>query len=212
LLASDERLRNRGELNWIDAVYGLLAGRGQLHDRAALSSAAGLVGKQLRQDDPPSRWYLDKNPLNFRYLNLIAAIFPNAKIIHCRRGLRDTTLSLWMQHFAHPDLGFSYDFSNIAAFVEGQRRLMAHWRDTLPLEFFDLEYESLVSGPGEVLQRLRNFLGMPADAMTGDTRDQQTITTASVWQVRQPLHTGSIGRWIDYAGYLPELEQVSENQ
>lgn len=208
LLARDGQLRNRGELNWVDAMYKLLATQGTLHDRAALSVVAGLVGAQLRQDDSPARWYLDKNPLNFRYLNLVAALFPNAKVIICRRNLRDTALSLWRQHFAHADLGFSYDFSSIAAFLKGHDRLLAHWRDTLPLEFFDLEYEALATEPGETLRALRNFLGMTADGNERGTQVKQVVTTASVWQVRQPIYTSSIGRWADYAEYLPELERM----
>jgi hypothetical protein len=29
-----------------------------------------------------------------------------------------------------------------------------------------------------------------------------TVKTASVWQVRQPLHTKSIGRWRNYAAFV----------
>lgn len=209
LLGRDEQLRNRGELNWIDAMYRHLTAQGGLHNHAALKTVAGLVRAQLRQDDPPARWYLDKNPLNFRYLDLVAALFPNARVIHCRRGLRDTALSIWMQYFAHADLGFSYSFSDIRAFVDGHDRLMDHWRATLPLEFFDLKYEELITKPDETLRSLHRFLGMPDVGVKNIVpAAKQAITTESVRQARQPLYTGSIDRWRTYAEYLPELEQM----
>lgn len=207
LLARSGDLRNRGELNWIDAMYHLLDRQGRLHDRDALATTSAMVHSQLRRDDPPAGWYLDKNPLNFRYLDFIAAMFPGAKIIHCRRGRRDTALSLWTQRFAHADLGFTYDFSDIAAFMEGHDRLIEHWRRSLPLAWFDMDYEALVENPEEMLRGMRHFLGMPDGfAMTGP--GTQAITTASVWQVRQPLYASSIDRWRAYAAYLPELERM----
>lgn len=206
LLARSGELRNRGELNWIDAMYRLLDRQGRLQDRGALASTSAVVRSQLRRDDSPVGWYLDKNPLNFRYLDFIAAMFPGAKIIHCRRERRDTALSLWTQHFAHADLGFTHDFSDIVAFMEGHDKLVAHWRRTLPLAWFDLEYETLVKNPDETVHGMQRFLGMPEGCGMDNPADRQVITTASVWQVRQPLYTGSIGRWRTYAEYLPELE------
>ena len=208
LLARSGELRNRGELNWIDAMYHLLDKQGRLRDHDALASVGAVVRAQLHRDDPPVGWYLDKNPLNFRYLDLIAAIFPGAKVIHCRRGRRDTALSLWTQRFAHADLGFTYDFSDIAVFMEGHDKLIEHWRRNLPLAWFDLEYETLARNPEQTVHDLRRFLGMPDDGATANTVDKQAITTASVWQVRQPLYTSSIGRWRAYVEYLPELERM----
>jgi hypothetical protein len=34
------------------------------------------------------------------------------------------------------------------------------------------------------------------------------ISTASTWQVRQPVHARSAGRWREYAAYLPELLRI----
>lgn len=208
LLARNGELRNRGELNWIDAMYHLLDRQGRLHDRDALASTSAIVRSQLRRDDPPVGWYLDKNPLNFRYLDFIAAMFPGAKIIHCRRGRRDTALSLWTQRFAHADLGFTYNFSDIAAFMEGHDRLIEHWRAASPLAWFDMDYETLVENPEETVRSMRHFLGMPDSRAMAEPADTQAITTASVWQVRQPLYDSSIGRWRAYAAHLPELERM----
>lgn len=209
LLGRDEQLRERGELNWIPAMYEHLAEQGKLYDRAALSKVAQFVTAQMRRDDTPAHWYLDKNPLNFRYLDFIAALFPQARIIHCRRNLRDTALSLWTQHFAHADLGFCYDFSSIAQFAHGHDRLMSHWREVLEVPILALEYEAVATDAGSALGGIAKSLGLSAPPSTPNASAMpRTIVTASVWQARQPVYTRSIDRWKNYAAYLPEIERL----
>ena len=151
--------------------------------------------------------YIDKNPLNFRHLDLIQALFPNARIVHCRRSERDTALSLWQQHFAHDDLAFSHRFDSISLFIKGYDRLIAHWRESLALPCLDVRYEAMVADEAGELQRLGQFLDLP-HMPDGAPAASSTITTASVWQARQPTYLHSIGRWKNYAAHLPELEQL----
>ena len=207
-LGRHPQLRDRGELNWIAAMHASLQTQGLLRDPASLQAVRNLVAAQLRRDDAPARAYVDKNPLNFRHLDLIAAIFPNAKIIHCRRRRRDTALSIWMQHFAHDDAAFAYDFAGIAEMAAGHDELMAHWRRTLAVPIFDLDYETLARADPEVMRRLVAFLGLAPEPLQALAPPKGPITTASVWQVRQPLHTRSIGRWQHYAAFVPELTQL----
>lgn len=208
LLARHAQVRVRGELHWISHMRARLAEHNRLGDRAALATAAGLVAEQMRRDDAPARYYIDKNPLNFRDLDFIAALFPRARIIHCRRGMRDTALSLWLQHFAHADLDFSYDFSHIAEFARGHERLMAHWRRHLALPVFELDYELLVRDTARELARVAEFLELGSEGNATTTEESGAITTASVWQARQPIYRTSIDRWKRYAPYLTELQTL----
>jgi tetratricopeptide (TPR) repeat protein len=201
-------VRDRGELNWIGAMHYHLAAQDALRDRAALQAVADLVRTHMRRDDAPARWYLDKNPLNFRFLDFVAALFPNARVIRCRRSARDTALSIWSQHFAHPDLGFAYDLADIARVRADESRLVEHWRATLPLPILDVDYEALVADPTAQLQRVARFLDVDADAVKKPAAADAPITTASVWQARQPVYANAVGRWRRYAAYVPELEQL----
>ncbi|CAM5606956.1 hypothetical protein RLIN73S_03638 [Rhodanobacter lindaniclasticus] len=107
------------------------------------------------------RWYIDKDPNNFRYLDLIAAMFPQARVIHCRRGRADTALSIWFQGFARSHYGFANDLADIAEFFDGHDRLMRHWRERSPLPIFTLDYEALIDAPETTLEALRGFIGLP---------------------------------------------------
>jgi len=200
LLGRNRDVKNRSELNWIAA---LAANLGTAPAAASLASAGALYRAHLVQDDEPARCYVDKNPLNFRHLGLVAAMLPNAKIIHCRRDPLDTALSLWSQHFAHDDMRWAYDCGDIAAYWRGYQALMRHWRETLAVPIFDLDYEAMVADSGATMARLTAFLGIgeaQRDAASGDA-----IATASVWQARQAVYASSVGRWRAYDAYLPEL-------
>ena len=108
--------------------------------------------------------------------------------------------------FAHQDLDYAYDLGNIAAFGHGHDRLMQHWRRSLDLPLFELEYERLVGQTEETLRQLAGFLGLqPYPLLQTQPRPDSVISTASVWQARQPVHRGGVGRWRRFAPHLPEL-------
>jgi tetratricopeptide (TPR) repeat protein len=204
-LAQQTAARDRGELRMLRFIAEQLIGGGHLGDAGAIAEAAELYRVHARQDDAPATWYIDQDPMNFRYLHIIEALFPQARVIHCRRGRRDTALSLWFQDFAHHDSAFAYDFSHIARFAGGHDRLMRHWQRTLSLPIHTLDYETLIADPASTLDALRDFIGAPAaDAVASPA----PIHSASVWQARQAIYSGSVGRWRKYAPFVPELIEL----
>lgn len=208
-LARATDARDRGELRALRFIAERLRSGGHLGNAAALGEAVALYRVLARQDDAPARWYLDQDPLNFRYLDIAVAMFPQARIVHVRRDPRDTALSLWSQDFAHPDMGFANDFMDIAEFMAGHDALMAHWKRTLPVPVHDVDYESLVADPGGTVARLAAFIGAPLRERGGT--DAVPVTSASVWQARQPLYTTSVERWRRYAPFVPELENFDKS-
>ena len=110
-----------------------------------------------------------------------------------------------MQHFAGEDMGFSHDFADIARVARDCDALIAHWRHR-GVEMLDLDYEAFVAAPDLQRTRLAEFIGVDARAFAlNDPTVCDVVKTASVWQVRQPVHTRSIRRWRHYVSYLPEL-------
>lgn len=209
LLARATGARDRGELRALRFIGEQLIGGGHLGSPAALAEAASLYGKLAVQDDAPATHYLDQDPLNFRWLHIAAAMFPQARVIHLRRDPRDTALSLWSQDFAHPDLAFAYEFGDMRAYVDGHDALMRHWTQTLSLPIFELDYEILVTETESSIAKLRDFIGAPAREL-GTDNPGTPVQSASVWQARQPVYSTSVGRWRHYVPYIPELMQFGE--
>ena len=48
-------------------------------------------------------------PDNYIYLGLLAAMFPRAVFIHCRRDLRDVALSCWTTDFRPENIPWASD-------------------------------------------------------------------------------------------------------
>jgi tetratricopeptide (TPR) repeat protein len=200
LLAHGCDVRERGELGWLPA---LIMRAGESPALEALQQARDIYLRQLFQDDSAARWYVDKNPLNYRDVAAIASLFPEARMIFMRRSPRDVALSLWSQHFAHEDMDWSYRFEDIGAEMERCRQALKEARQLLGDRLRIVEYREVVETPESVIVGLRSWLG------TSDNQRKplasEVITTASVWQARQPIYRTSLERWRRYEDYLPEL-------
>ena len=205
LLARHPAVCHRGELAWLPFLARQLALAGK-PTRALLEKAAANYLAQIRQDDSAARWFIDKQPLNFMHVDLIAALFPNARVIYCERSGRDTALSIWMQYFAGAEENFAYDFSNIAVVMKDSARLMAFAQERHPRLIHRVGYEALTQDAAACVATLAEWLGLPEFDLTAEQKnDASVISTASLWQARQPVYTRSVGRWHAYAPYLPEL-------
>ena len=209
LLGRHPDVHNRGEMPTLDFVARGLAASRREDDPLALDEAAALYEAHMRQDDAPARAYIDKNPMNFQHLGVIARLFPQACILHCRRDIRDTALSLWGHFFANDAYAFTRDFEDIAAFAAGHDRLMARWKRMLPQPVLEVDYEDLVAQPAGVLARIFEHAGLaPFDTFASTSRSDSVIATTSRWQARQPIYQRSVRRWESYAPYIPELTNV----
>jgi hypothetical protein len=177
-----------------------------LSSQDRLEQAARLYRTHLRQDDAPAQWTVDKNPLNFRYLRTAAALFPNLRVIWCRRGPRDTALSIWSHFFGNPDNGYARDFEDIAVVTRDCERLMRHWSAQAGLPVLAVDYEDVVAQPEAMLARVSGFLGLAqTETQAADVGRRQSIVTASTWQARQPVYRHAVERWRGYADHLPEM-------
>lgn len=151
----------------------------------------------------------DKMPANFGFLGLIHLLLPHAKIIHIRRNPVDNCLSI----YATPNSTKNPTGNNRSNIVFGYRqyeRLMGHWRKVLPEgAMHDVRYEELISDRERVTRELVAFCGMQwDDRCLRPESNERKVRTPSVWQVRQPVYSRSIGRAQNFAPWLREFEEL----
>lgn len=148
---------------------------------------------------------VDKQPLNFWHLGLVAVAFPNARIVHCTRDLRDNGLSVFAENFT-PEQRWATDLSDIAHYWRGYRRLMQHWRDVAPVEIIENRYEKMIGDPETAARRLIDFLELAWDEECLAFHESgRAVQTPSRWQVRQPVYKTSVERWRRYEPMLGAL-------
>jgi tetratricopeptide (TPR) repeat protein len=147
----------------------------------------------------------DKRPDNFLHVGLIQTLFPDAKIVHTRRNRLDNLLSLYFLHLG-PGMPYALDLADAAHWYREYERLMEHWKALYPDDIFDLDYDALVEEPKPLLRRLLDFLELDWEDGLLDFHERKgAVKTASVWQVRERLHSRSSGRWRSYEEQLRQL-------
>ncbi len=217
ILASHPEVKAGGELTHLrDLARALAAEFPGLSSPEAAASREQLeaMGEEylsrIRALSAGSRLVTDKLPANFLRLGLIALWLPQAKVIHVRRNPFDTCLSIYFQHFEE-GLPYSWDLAHVGAYYREYLRLMAHWRRVLPLPMLEVQYEDLVANQAEKTRDLLAYCGLSWDEpCLRFWETERAVDTASLWQVRQPIYTRSIGRWRHYEAHLGPLKQALE--
>ena len=222
ILASHPLVFGAGELNDIPAIVTEMAKRMKPaqpypkfvpHLPAQVFSGFGATYlnrvAELAQD--PDLRSVDKMLSNFFHVGAIRLLFPNAKIIHSVRHPLDTCLSCYSQNFSTGQ-EYSTGLETLGRYFNEYSRMMAHWREVMPGQVFDLQYETLVTNPEQTVRGLLDFCDLPWDKRCLDfAGTDRRVSTASSWQVRQPLYTRSIGRWRNYEKQLQPLIAVLED-
>ena len=150
----------------------------------------------------------DKRPDNHMHLGLIKAMFPAAKIVYTKREPLDNCLSVYFQQLGG-NLSYATDLENIADYYKQQERLVEHWQACFGENIFVLNYDDMVRTPEPVLRELLEFLGLDWDERCLQFQDAENqVKTASVWQVREELHTGSSGRWQNYEAGVEKIKAL----
>ncbi|MGR9091738.1 MAG: sulfotransferase [Gammaproteobacteria bacterium] len=219
ILSSHPDVVSAGELNTFAGLVKAAVGSSsnRVLDAETLRNAAGAdlsaIGKAYVEDTKRlargAQRFTDKMPLNFFYVGLIHRALPNARIVALRRDPADSCLSNFRQLFA---TGFSYynyslDMLDTAAYYEGFDKLLGAWRQSVPPSCYtELCYEKLVYDQEGQTRKLLDFCDLSwNEACLRFHENTAPVATASSVQVRQPLYSGSIGRWKKYGNRLDGL-------
>jgi len=212
ILGRHSRVEPSGELDLIPALVAQIG-----NDPEAVAAADPETLERWRKSYleglplPPTadRLVTDKRPDNFLHIGLIKTLFPTAKIVHTRRNPLDNLLSLFFLHL-EASMSYALDLADAAHWHGQYQRLMAHWKSLYPNDIFEIDYDELVREPRGVLEPLLAFLALEwEDGLLEFHRSSSPVKTASVWQVRQPLHARSSGRWRNYERHLGPISHLA---
>lgn len=140
----------------------------------------------------------DKRPDNFLYIGLIKAVLPAAKFVVTERDWRDVATSIFSTRLGASQ-NYATNLDNIRHYIGLQEKLVDHWQSILGSDLKRIRYEDLVREPRDAVSDLLHGLGEVWDERCLTFHKlKNTVQTASVWQVREPFHSKSIGRWKNY--------------
>ena len=168
-----------------------------------------LAGVADRRNGKP--FFIDKLPYNYLNVGPIHASLPNAKIIQLDRHPMDTCYAIYKTLFglAYP---FSYSMEDLGRYYAGYRKLLDHWHAVLPPgRVLTVKYEDVVADQEGQTRRIFKYCGLEWEEQVKEFhKSQQSSTTASASQVRQPIYKSSVAKWRQFERHLAPLRAVLE--
>jgi hypothetical protein len=161
--------------------------------------------RRQRHTDRPR--FTDKLPNNFPQIGFLHLILPNARVINTRRHPLDSCLGAYKQLFGKGQ-NFTYDMDDLADYYRAYIAMMDHWNTVLPGKVLDVHYEDTVLDTENQVRRILDHCGLPFDeACLRFYENTRAVRTASSEQVRQPIYTGSLGKWRKYEAHLGDWKE-----
>ena len=154
---------------------------------------------------------LDKNPINFQWLGFIKILFPNSKIIHCRRNLKDTALSIYKNSFEINSLRWSNNEDEIIQYMSLYIDLMKFWKQKIPNFIYEVEYNELIENQKLETKKLMEFCNLNWEENCLNFYKVSTpIKTVSLAQARKPIYKTSINSNKKYSSYLKMFKKIDD--
>lgn len=169
---------------------------------------AGAHRRYTRNLAGTGRRVTDKMTSNIFYLGMIALMYPQAKIVYCRRDPLDLFVSSYFMLFRNP-IPYRTSQQSFAHFYKLQESLLEHWRSVLPMPILELQYERLIDDQEGQSRALLSHCDLEWDPRCLDFHlVNRPILTGSDIQVRKPLYKSSVGRAKPYLDRLRELRAL----
>ena len=203
IISSHSKVTGAGELSYA-AQFGKVIANGcsEANDEVLLEFRHKYLEK-LKNVSKNNLIVTDKMPQNFLYIGLLAAAFPEAKIIHVKRNPAAVCWANYKQYFTSENLGYCYALDDIVNYYSLYKNLIEFWTNKLGKRIYNLDYELLTVDQEKETRQLINYLGLDWDekclAPESNTR---SVATASNVQIRKKVYQGSSTQWKKYQPFL----------
>ena len=152
--------------------------------------------------DKFSNIFTDKSLNNFFFLKFIKEIYPNAKIINCKRDALSSIMSIFQNQLT--ELAWAHDLVNIFKYFDNYLQIIKNYNETDPNFLYELQFEKLVNNPEEESKKLMKFCELSWDKKCLEFYKRKDLVsrTASNVQIRKPIFDKSSSKVDSYKAYL----------
>ena len=153
--------------------------------------------------------FTDKSLENFFFINLIFFIFPNAKIIHCKRNIFSCLVSIIKNNLK--DLPWAHQIKHINQYINIYSKVIKFYKTKFPNLIYDVDLENITKNPKVELEKIFNYCELPWDIKCLKFYKRKNITskTASNIQIRKPINTND-QKYSVYKNYLNNIEKKTK--
>jgi tetratricopeptide (TPR) repeat protein len=152
-----------------------------------------------------ARYVVDKTPLNFQYIGMLALALPGAKFIHCHRDPVANCFSIHRMPFDEKQT-YAHSLESLGRYYTRYWLLMQDWHQMFPGRILDVRYEDTVADIESQSRRMLDFLDLEFEEQVLDFyKTRRIVKTPSASQVRQPIYKDSVAAWKNYEKHLGPL-------
>tara|TARA_Y100000389_G_C17443398_1_gene510062 strand:+ start:298 stop:2052 length:1755 start_codon:yes stop_codon:yes gene_type:complete len=205
IISSHSKVIAGGELKFISKLSNRILDEKDNFNNNSLTQFRESYLDNIKKISKKNNMITDKMPQNFRYIGLITAAFPEAKIIHVHREPSATCWGIFKQCFTLESeaLGFAYCLDDIVKYYKLYLNLMRFFRDSVNHNIYDLDYESLVVNNEKETRNLLQYLNLEwEEACLSPDKNPRAVMTASNIQVREKIYQGSSNSWKNFQPFL----------
>lgn len=154
---------------------------------------------------PEGQISTDKRPDNIYQIHLLGQVLPEARFVITRRDWRDTMVSVFGTRL-HPQHGYATDLRAIKEQLRLTNELAEAWSTRYPDRVRVVDYEAVVADPEPTIGELLEWLGQDWNEEALNFHElRNSVRTASVWQVREPLGDHRTQRWRRFESQLRDI-------
>ena len=203
IISSHSEVLGAGELNYVSQLGVNLSVDPKAINTGAISKFRQMYLSEVSKLSNGKRHITDKMPQNFRFVPLICAALPEAKIIHVKRNVAATCWSNFKQYFPTNGLGYCYDLKDVVDYYKLYNDLTEFWQLQYGDRIYKLNYEDLTTDQENQTRTLIKHIGLSwEDACLSPHKNKRSVRTTSQQQVRQKVYQGSSEAWRKYEPFL----------
>ena len=122
----------------------------------------------------------------------------------------DICWSNYKQYYSSSNLGFAYNLNKLGKFYNLYSEYMNFWQKILgEKNLLNIQYESFTKDFENQVRKLLNFCDLDWSSRCVEFyKSKNSVSTASLAQVRKPIYKTSIASWENYSSYLEDLKKV----
>lgn len=211
ILAGHSQVHAAGELDFLQLAIKRHCLEKQQLSMADLKAVRAYYRQALNRINTGKAFVTDKMPLNFRWIGLIRAMFPEAPIIHLKRHPMAVCFSNFRYFFQSQGMRYSNDLEDIGRYYLHYDQLMQLFHDHHGDAIITVDYAQLTENPESMIRDLLATLGLEwqENCLRIET-NQRAVSTASSIQIRNKIYTKSSEEWKNYEHQLEPLLNMLE--
>ena len=146
--------------------------------------------------------FTDKTLENFFFLPLIKKIYPEAKIINCKRDPLSNIVSILKNNLS--EVPWAHHLDNIFTYLDIYYKKIDFYKIKYPNFIYDLNIENFQNSPEKEAKKLIKFCGLSWDKKCLKFYKKANLIsfTSSHRQIRKSIHKASVDRQLPYRNLL----------